>query len=101
MNTHDIGIEADGQYWQEGLCCRTINIKAFTRYTEQGIPTGSFLMAVLNNNLKEALGTADQFNQANLAAIVGYCYNNLPSHIWGSPEKVERHLNSFKEKDNG
>lgn len=94
-----IGIEADGQYWQMDQVCTKINIAAFDRYERHGIPTGSFLMFVLQNNLKEALGAADMNNTANIAAIVGYCYNNLPSNIWGSPEEVQQHLDSFKEKE--
>lgn len=97
-----IGIEADGCYWQYDLFCSQINIAAFDRYAEYGIPTGSFLRAVLENNLKEAFGMADRNNLINLSAVVGYCYNNLPSNIWGSPEKVKQHLATFyKEKSNG
>lgn len=49
---------------------------------------GGFLMAVLENNLKEAFGRADSYNIQTLGAIVSYCYNHLPAECWGSPAKV-------------
>jgi len=50
---------------------------------------GSFLTAVLSNNLTQACGRADDSNLRALPDIVRYCYNELPSDCWGSPEKVE------------
>jgi hypothetical protein len=62
------------------------------RYRSQRIPTGDFLRAVLENNLKEAVGRADIHSQAALCAITSWCYNNLPSEAWGSPKKVDAWL---------
>jgi predicted nucleotidyltransferase len=62
------------------------------RYASQGIPTGDFLAAVLSNNLMEAMGRADSFNQATLPEICSYIYNELPSPCHGSPEKVNAWL---------
>lgn len=59
------------------------------RYVENRIPPGDFLMAVLENNLKGAVGRADDENLANLPAFVVYCYNEIPSNCWGSRAKVE------------
>lgn len=70
---------------------------ALERYLNHGIMPGSFMTAVLENNLKEAIGRADSDNSANLKNIVGYIYNHLPSHSWGSPEKVKNYLASLEE----
>lgn len=63
--------------------------EAIDRYYQHGIPTGSFLEAVLENNLKEAIGRADSDAIENLKDIVIYLYNDIPSICWGSPEKVK------------
>jgi hypothetical protein len=62
------------------------------RYAENRIPPGGFLRAVLENNLREAVGRADLANQAALIEIVKVIYNELPAECWGSPEKVEAWL---------
>ena len=56
------------------------------RYIDHGIPTGPFLRAVIENNLSEAVGRADDENCENLPAFVAYFYNEVPSSCWGSPE---------------
>ena len=61
---------------------------AMKRYVEHGIPPGGFLEAVLCNNLKEAVGRADEINLANLVEIVKYCYWEIPHNCWGSPKQV-------------
>jgi hypothetical protein len=61
---------------------------ALLRWIEHGVPPGSFLSAVLENNLKEAVGNADADCLANLPALVGYLYNEAPAMCWGSPERV-------------
>lgn len=58
-------------------------------YVEHGVPTGSFLRAVLENNLMEAMGRADLDNRACLFTICDYIYNNTPSDCHGSPQKVK------------
>ena len=62
------------------------------RYVEQRVLPGDFLTAVLENDLREAVGRADDENMANLPAYVGYCHNEIPSTCWGSPEKVRAWL---------
>jgi hypothetical protein len=59
------------------------------RYIEHGIKPGSFLRAVIQNDLREAVGAADDENMANLPAYVAYFYNEAPSDCWGSPENME------------
>lgn len=65
-------------------------------YVERGVMLGSFVMAVLENNLKEAFGRADEGNIAEMFHIVSYCYNNIPVNCWGSPEKVARWLKGME-----
>lgn len=62
------------------------------RYVVNHIAPGDFLMAVLTNDLHEALGRADDENMANLPAYGAFLYNNVPSNCWGSPEKVQAWL---------
>ena len=57
-------------------------------YVTDRQPPGGFLMAVLCNNLKEAIWRADPTNLKVLPAYVAYCFNELPSGCWGSSEKV-------------
>ena len=74
-------------------------------YIEDGVVPGSFLSAVLENNLCKSFLTADYANKPRLLDIVTYLYNYVPSLCWGSKEKVdlwcEQHgLNGRKEKKN-
>ena len=58
------------------------------RYIENHCLPGSFLMAVLSNDLKESFARADKENREDLFEIVSYCHNHIPLNCWGSPEKV-------------
>lgn len=71
---------------------------ALERYLNHGIMPGSFLTAVLENNLMESFGRADMSNSANLKNIVGYIYHHLPSNSWGSREKVSEYLKHLKQE---
>ena len=63
--------------------------EALDRYVEHGIPTGSFLAAVLANDLFGAWYRADAAGRANFPLIMDYIYNEFkPSYCWGSPEAV-------------
>ena len=68
------------------------------RYVEQGIPPGDFLTAVIQNNLFEAVGRADEENMENLPAYVAFFYNECPRLCWGSEEKMEAWIESKKEQ---
>ena len=67
-------------------------LSGMQRYVEEGAKPGSFLTAVLENNLRRAVENADDANTAALVDWVGFCYSELPSDIWGSPEKVAAHV---------
>ena len=62
---------------------------AMRRWIERGIPGGSFLNAVLSNNLSGAFGRADDINRAAIGDYVSFLYWDAPSGCWGSPEKVK------------
>lgn len=61
---------------------------AVERYLFHRIEPGSFLCAVLENNLKEAVARADSINRAALSDIVIFITNGLPSVCHGNPTKV-------------
>jgi len=63
-------------------------IASILRYADQHVPTGGFLRAVLENDLLGAIRRADDDNIRVLREIVCYCYDEIPSRCWGSPEKV-------------
>lgn len=65
---------------------------AMQRYIENRIPPGSFLMAVLSNDLMDALGRADSVNRVRLRDIAVWLYNFSPSGCFGSVEKVRAWL---------
>jgi hypothetical protein len=61
---------------------------ALRRYLEQHIMTGSFLEAVLTNDLEGACLRGDAISLSRLASIVEYLHNCAPREAWGSPKKV-------------
>lgn len=62
-------------------------LDALLDYIQHGAPTGDFLRAVIENDLRGAVGHADDENIRNLPAYVVYLYNEAPHGCWGSPEK--------------
>lgn len=58
-------------------------------WISRGVKPGSFLRAVLENNLWKAIGKADVINARCLPQIISFFYNEAPSPCWGSPEKVK------------
>jgi len=67
-------------------------LEAIERYVKHQCRPGSFLEAVLRNNLKEAFMCADENNIKYMFDIVNYCYNKIPSQCWGSEEEVKAWL---------
>lgn len=59
------------------------------RYIEQGIEPGSFLEAVLTNDLFGAFGRADLINRHRLYDICRWVYKEAPYSCWGSKERFE------------
>ena len=59
------------------------------RYLIHGVPTGSFLHAVMSNDLKHAVECADDDNRERLWVYVLWMVNYLPSITWGSGERIK------------
>lgn len=68
------------------LCPESIR-HSLALYIEHGCDTGSFLAAVLENNLVRAVQCADENTLAALPHIVAYLYHEVRGDCWGSPEK--------------
>jgi len=60
-----------------------------SRYLRDGDRVGHFLTAVLQNDLREAVGRADDTSIAGLRQLIQFLHNHAPSKAWGSPEAVE------------
>lgn len=62
------------------------------RYVDDRIKPGSFITAVLSNNLRDSFGKGDQENRDTLFEIVRYLYWEVPGDCWGSHERVSEWL---------
>ena len=67
------------------------------RYVDEGVQPGGFWLAVLKNDLADACARADENNKYLIYDFVYVLYNYCPSECWGSPEKVDRWINLYKE----
>ncbi len=70
-------------------------------YIEHGVLPGSFLRAVITNNLMESFGRADETNIRRMFDIVSFFYNEAPETCWGSKKKMERWVKTHMELRNG
>lgn len=68
---------------------REDTIRTINDFVKIGLPPGSFVQAVLENNLMESFGRADMGNRMALFEICEYVYNDIPSACHGSREKVK------------
>ena len=59
-------------------------------YLTNGTLPGTFLYAVLTNNLAEAALKADSTNRHLLSEYVLWLFDNAPENSWGSEETVKR-----------
>jgi len=78
------------------------NHGGIVRYFEQGIIPGSFLGAVLRNDLQGAIGQADDDNIKCIHSIVAWLYNYAPGGSWGyqnAPEDWKKTLKEWQEKN--
>ena len=62
---------------------------AAKNYIERRIPPGSFLTAVICNDLFGAFGRADEINRDAMFDWVCFFYNEAPSACWGSPAVMD------------
>lgn len=62
------------------------------RYVEGHIKPGSFLTAVIKNDLADAFYRADPESRLVLHDIIKWFWNEAPVSCWGSPEKMSAWL---------
>ena len=67
--------------------------EALMNYFNHCYEPGSFLMAVLKNDLMQASFKADHINRAELPQIAAWVYHNAPNGSWGSEEIIRGWLN--------
>jgi len=63
------------------------------QYVEYGRPTGGFLQACIENNLKDAVGRADECNLRLIPEIVSYLHNRTPMDCWGKSHSYVQWIN--------
>ncbi len=66
--------------------------EAINKFVKYGLPPGSFITAVLENNLSQAFAYADETNTLYLKDIVMYVHWEIPGTCHGSPEAVRNWL---------
>lgn len=59
---------------------------AVQRYIENGLEPGSFMRALLSNDLRGAIARADGMNIARIPHWVVWMEQNMPVGSWGSPD---------------
>lgn len=62
--------------------------ESFESYIIYGLPPGSFMLAVLSNDLLGAVSHADTWNKQRIVEIVQWMAARAPIACWGSHEKV-------------
>lgn len=58
-------------------------------WIEEGIGPGSFLRAVIDNNLLEACCQASRENLEHIVDITKWWYIEAPAHCWGTKGKAD------------
>jgi hypothetical protein len=58
-------------------------------WIEHGIMTGNFMTALMENDLMEAMGRADDENANNIKSWCIFLYSYAPRGCFGSPERVK------------
>ena len=66
------------------------NIGGLWRFINNGIKPGSFLCAVLCNDLMDTFARADSENRRAVPEIMNFIGNEIPMDCYGSPQKVEQ-----------
>jgi hypothetical protein len=60
------------------------NIEEIQRYVEHRLEPGSFVKALMANDLIGAFNNADEINQNEMIGYVKFIYNRLPRVCFGS-----------------
>jgi hypothetical protein len=58
-------------------------------YVLDGVPTGGFLRACLENNFVDAMCRAIDLDEVALLAVAKWIFNDAPPRCWGSPGVVK------------
>ena len=66
-------------------------------FYENGWEPGGFLSSVIDNDLKEACGRADDTNRHCLFDYILWFYNHAPSGTWGFAGAVHKYLKEFED----
>ena len=69
-------------------------VKSLKNYVENRVKPGGFLSAVLANNLKAAIMSADPQSLAGLKSLVMFIYDYIPGNCHGSYQDMNRWLSS-------
>lgn len=93
MNVELLDLENDPlaqRFGEQALKCGIPShmIGGLYRYVAHRIEPGSFLMAVMENDLMEALACADDININCLKNYGMFIYNHVPADCHGSPKIV-------------
>ena len=72
-----------------------LTMRTMKAYVEHHQPTGSFLQAVFSNDLKSALGIADDKNFPALRKIITWVMCVAPHKCQGSPKKYKEWIKEF------
>ena len=72
------------------LAIQPYMLDALERYVQNGCPVCSFLSAVLDGDLFEAVARADESSLRSLKAFVMLIYNYFPASSWGSKKHREK-----------
>lgn len=76
-------------YVFRGQCMPKRTADGIEAYVETRAHPGSFLEAVLCNDLREAFAQADDVNFYSVHVVVAYLYNQAPATCWGSRKAFE------------
>jgi len=66
-------------------CIPSHMMAAMKQYVSHGMVSSDFLKAVIDNDLKQAVATADDLNVSIIHLYVRWFYNRAPALCWGSP----------------
>jgi hypothetical protein len=76
---------AEMKLFLEQNLIQAATVYALCDYVSSGKPVGSFLQAVIDNDLKSAVLRADAQNTRQLAFIIKALWNYAPPGCWGKP----------------
>jgi hypothetical protein len=67
-------------------------VTGIKRYVDKGIMPGHFLTALFSDKLTDTFARADGTNTPLIKEWVGWVYNEMPSNLVGSLEKMAAHV---------